>query len=355
MSNKKKIVFILNTLSGGGIARVVTTFANRIAQLGHYNVYLIVLHQKQAIYALHPNVFVVENTAKRVKGSKLAYIIKSILFIRKSIKNIGNCCVIANGEWLNSFVYISLLGMGRKVFFADHSNPQRTGQSPFPFIDKLIYPRVNGVLVLSEAAKNKIQQKYGQSKVLLMDNPVAFPDQINIQKEPVILCMGRLSVEKGQDVLIKAFANVNHNWQLWFLGDGPFKQQLEMLTAELKLQKKVIFLGLQQNTSSYLNQASVYVMPSHTENFPMALVEAMSIGLPCIATNCMPWRGDDDFIKDNYNGLKVPVNDPEALASAINQLIENEALRAKLGKNALQIKQQFNLDQTLNQLINYVI
>ena len=355
MSNKKKIVFVLNTLAGGGIARVVTTFANHIAEQGLYEAYLVVLHKKQRLYALHPDVKVIENEAKRVSGGKVLYIFKSVVFIRKAIQLIGTCSVIANGEWLNSFVYLSLFGLGRRVYFADHSNPERKGQSPFPRIDRWVYPRVGGVLVLSEAAKSKIEEQYGQRRVLLLDNPVAFPLSMDVPRKSVILCMGRLSAEKGQDLLLKAFSHTVTDWKLWFLGDGPFRKELEQLTAQLGLKDRVEFLGQQQNTARYLNQAGIYVMPSHTENFPMALIEAMGIGLPCIATNCMPWRGASDFINDGHNGLKVPVNDDTALAAAITKLIADEDLRCQLGKNALEIRHQFNMDITLKQLIEYVI
>lgn len=355
MNSERKIVFVLNTIGAGGIARVVTTFANQIAALGKYEVFLVVMHKKQSLYELHPNIQVIQNQAQRKPGGKLGYILNAAIFIRKTIKQIGNCTVIVNGEWLNSFVYLCLKGLVNDVYLADHSNPQRSGQSPFPLIDGWVYPRVKGVLVLSEAAKQKVAKLYGQKNILVLDNPVLFPEKLELPRKQAIICMGRLSREKGQDVLLKAFAKTNNNWELWFLGDGPIKGELEALAVTEGVADRVVFLGMQQNTALYLNQASIYVMPSLTENFPMALIEAMSIGLPCIATNCMPWRNNDDFIKDGINGIKVPVGNPEILATAIDALVYDEQLRALIGQNAANIKQQFDIDKTVKKFIAYVI
>ncbi len=354
MEKNNKIVFVLNNIAGGGIARVVTTFANQIAELGTHQVYLVVMHKKPSLYALHPSINIIENQATRKSGGKISYIIQSVLFIRKAIKSIGKCTVIVNGEWLNAFVYLCLKGLVNKIYLADHSNPQRSGQSPFPWMDKYVYPRASGVLVLSEAAKQKVAQQYRQKNILLLDNPVTFPKQLAIPKQKVIICMGRLSAEKGQHILVQAFAKAKNDWQLWFLGDGPSKAELQRLAQDLGIEKRIVFLGMQQDTAHYLNQASIYVMPSLTENFPMALIEAMALGLPCVATDCMPWRKNEDFIIDGINGLKVPVSNAEALANAIDRLVFEEQLRENLGKNAEKIKQQFDLERTVNKFMEYI-
>ncbi|WP_199118304.1 glycosyltransferase family 4 protein [Pedobacter sp. ASV28] len=349
--DKKKIAFVLNGINGGGIDRVVTTFANELVRQGKYEVFLILLHKRVHFFKVRPEVKIIENEVLRNGSSKWKYTINTMAFIRKTIKKIKPDRIISNGEWLNSFVYLSAIGLKYPVYFADHSNPERKGQSPYPLLDKWIYPRVKGVLVLSEAAKQKIQRVFGQKNAFIIDNPVFFPVAKPVEKEDVIISMGRLSPEKGQDVLIKAFALTQGNWKLHLLGDGPVRPALEELVKELGIQDRVVFLGLQQDIALHLSKAKIYVMPSHTENFPMALIEAMAIGLPCVATNCMPWRGDDDFITPGENGLKVPVNDHEQLAAGIDQLIQDEPLRSRLAARALEIKTKYNLENIVENLI----
>jgi|GEM_PF-1891756 len=351
MMDKKKIVFILNSINGGGIDRVVTTFANALASRQKYQIFLVLLHKRPHFFSVHEDVRVIENESIRDGSSKWQYALDTMKFIRKAVKEIKPDRIISNGEWLNSFVYLSAFGLGYPVYFADHSNPERKGQSPFPWLDKMIYPRVKGVLVLSEAARRKIQNSFGQKRVFILDNPVSFPEAQIVEKEDVVICMGRLSPEKGQDVLIRAFALTAGHWKLHLLGDGHTRQSLETLVDELGLRSRVVFLGLQQDIAWHLSRAKVYVMPSHTENFPMALIEAMAMGMPCVATNCMPWRGDDDFILNGVNGIKVPVNDALTLAEGISMLMEDAALRDRFGKNAMNIKDRYNLENIVDKLI----
>ena len=351
MMHKKKIVFVLNSISGGGIDRVVTTFANELAKHKLYDVILILLHKKTHFFRVHPDVKIIENDRLRSGGSKWSYTINTIAFLRKTMRKLKPDRVISNGEWLNSFVYLSLTGLKYPVYFADHSNPERKGQSPFPRLDRMIYPRVNGVLVLSEAAKQKIQNEFGQKNVFIVDNPISFPVVQTVKKEDIIITMGRLSPEKGQDVLIRAFALIRGDWKLHLLGDGYTRPSLEKLVNELGLADRVVFLGLQQDIALHLSKAKIYAMPSHTENFPMALIEAMAVGLPCVVTDCMPWRADDDFIINGKNGIKVPVADHIKLAEGIDKLIENADLRGRLGNKALEIRERYNLKNIVDNLI----
>ncbi|PTT04031.1 hypothetical protein DBR11_00680 [Pedobacter sp. HMWF019] len=348
---KEKIAFILNSIDGGGIDRVVTTFANEIAQAGQYEVVLILLHRKPHFFALHPEVKVIENRAGRKGSSKLRYMLRTGVFVRRTLKELNPLRVVSNGEWLNSFVYLSSWGLSYPIYFTDHSNPERKGQSPFPYMDKLIYPRAKGVLVLSEAAKEKVKNVFGQQRVFVVDNPICFPETSAVEKEDVVICMGRLSPEKGQDVLIRAFSKVESNWKLHLLGDGKMRPSLEKLADELGIRNRVVFLGLQQDIAGFLSKASIYVMPSHTENFPMALLEAMSLGLPCVATNCMPWRKENDFIKGGYNGIKVPVNDPESMAAGLHKLMKDASLRAQFAERAVEIKDRYSLKYIVNDFL----
>lgn len=345
-----KIAFVLNKISGGGIARVVSTYANLIAENTGHDIYLVLMHKKEHLYKLHPKVKIIENNHKRKLFNKLFYSVRSFLFLRSVAKHHKFDRLIVNGEWINSFAYFATLNTGiKEIFLFDHSNPLRKSQSPFSPADKIAYNKASGILVLSNAAKDKIQNKFTSAKyVEIIDNPVVFLNsQADQNKENILISMGRLSEEKGQDILIKAFVKAKlKDWKLHLLGDGLIKDELQKLTKQLEIEDDVVFLGNQQDIAKYLQRAKIYVMPSKTENFPMALLEAMSIGLPCIVTNCMPWRGEEDFITHKVNGLKVAVDDVDEMAEAMNYLVENEEERMRLGKESLKIKERLNLDQT---------
>lgn len=339
-----KVAFVLNSISGGGIARVVTNYANRLSNEG-IEVELILMHRKNHLYAVHKDIQIIENPVLRDNSSKLKYTINSVKFLRSTIRKGKYSRIVVNGEWLNAFVFLALIGIKTgELYFFDHSNPNRPNQSPMKLADKFTYNRVDGVLVLSQDAKQKVVNTFKVKNVSVLDNPIEFKDksELNDSKD-IVICMGRLSEEKGQDVLIRAFSKLETSWKLHFLGDGDFKDDLIQLSKELGIEQKVEFLGNQQNIQHFLSRAKIYVMPSHTENFPMALLESMSLGLPVVATNCMPWRGNEDFITHGENGLKVKVNDPDEMAQAIGQLIESKDKRDFFAAKSLEIRDRFNI------------
>jgi GalNAc-alpha-(1->4)-GalNAc-alpha-(1->3)-diNAcBac-PP-undecaprenol alpha-1,4-N-acetyl-D-galactosaminyltransferase len=259
--------------------------------------------------------------------------------------------LVVNGEWITSFSYFATINTGtKKVFFFDHSNPLRKKQSPYAFADKIAYKNADNILVLSDAAKKVINKKVPQAKnITIVENPVLFLETPkDIEKKNIIISMGRLSFEKGQDILLRAFAKTdNKDWSLHFLGDGPMKNELILLAKQLNVDDKVVFLGNQTKIIDYLAVAEIYVMPSKTENFPMALLEVMSLGLPCIVTDCMPWRAKDDFIINNKNGIKVAVDDVDAMAKGLNRLMQSEQERIFFSKKSLEIRKRLNINNTL--------
>jgi GalNAc-alpha-(1->4)-GalNAc-alpha-(1->3)-diNAcBac-PP-undecaprenol alpha-1,4-N-acetyl-D-galactosaminyltransferase len=344
---KIKIAFILNSLSGGGIESVVTTYANELVKDDRFDINLILLHKKDHFFIVDNRINIIENDASRDISSKLKYTVRTIFFLRNALKTIQNDRVIVNGEWINTFTFLSTIGIKKRIYLADHSNPVRPKQTPFKIFDKFAYKNADGVLVLSEAAKSKVYTKYKQRNIIVLDNPVKLIKiDKSIEKENIIIAVGRLSKEKGQDVLLKAFSLLtNRTWQLYFLGEGEFRANLEALAMTLKIESRIHFLGNRLDLDFYFSKAKIFVMPSHTENFPIALIEAMSAGLACIITDCIYWRGEDQFIISRINGLKVPVNDPNSMAKAIDEVIESEELRLELGNEALKIRERFAKDR----------
>jgi rhamnosyl/mannosyltransferase len=160
-------------------------------------------------------------------------------------------------------------------------------------------------------------------------------DGVNETPEDLlILYVGRLVYYKGCDVLIKAMKNVNA--KLIMVGDGPLRGDLERLANDLQIADRVQFLGRisDEDLANAYRRSSLFVLPSTlpTECFGLVQVEAMLSGKPVINTNLptgVPWVS-----VHNETGMTVPPNDPTALAAAINQLLNDSALRHKLGRQA---------------------
>jgi GalNAc-alpha-(1->4)-GalNAc-alpha-(1->3)-diNAcBac-PP-undecaprenol alpha-1,4-N-acetyl-D-galactosaminyltransferase len=306
--------------------------------------YIILLQKKPRLFSLDPKVVVLENIYNSDSLSKILYLKYSLSFLRKTVKENQFDFLISHGEWIHSFCFFSLLGLSGKMFFFDHSNPLRGHQSPSKFLDKIAYRFASGVFVLSSTARDKMIYEFGQKNPLLIDNPVDLPP-IGIQekKEKIILCVGRLSPEKGQKVLIEALSKCKNlkGWKVEILGDGKCRKELEAMVDDLKLQKLVQFCGAVSDPSPYYLKSSIFILPSVTENFPLALIEAMACSCSVLMTDCIAWRGEDQFVEHGINGWKVPVNNAELMAEAIDKLISDENLRVNLGNEASKIRSRF--------------
>jgi len=141
--------------------------------------------------------------------------------------------------------------------------------------------------------------------------------------EPVVVSVGRLTVQKGYTHLLRAIALVNAKvpCRLLILGDGEKRKELEELTAKLGISDKVCFCGFQQNPFKFMSRTNAFVLSSLWESFGNVLIEAMALGLPIVSTRA-PY-GPEDIIQDGETGILVPPGDPKALGEAILRVVTN--------------------------------
>ncbi len=166
--------------------------------------------------------------------------------------------------------------------------------------------------------------------------------------ERIILFLGVLRYYKGLDVLIRAMAQVTG--RLLIAGRGPQGASLEALTRELGLADRITFLGevSERERRLLLHACDVFVLPSidRSEAFGIAQLEAMACGKPVVASD-LP-TGVRLVNQDGVTGMLVPPGDPDALVGALNELLENDQLRAGLGKAArLRVEQEFTAERMI--------
>lgn len=164
------------------------------------------------------------------------------------------------------------------------------------------------------------------------------PDPARPERD--IVCVARLQYPKGVDILLHAWGRMMRESATWrerikprllLIGEGPLRPQLERIAQELHIQDSVQFLGLRKDVVELLQQAWGFVLPSRWEGMPNALLEAMSCGLPCVATRV---SGSEDIIVDGVNGLLVEPEQPEALAQALRRIIEDTDLAGQMAEEA---------------------
>jgi glycosyltransferase involved in cell wall biosynthesis len=159
-----------------------------------------------------------------------------------------------------------------------------------------------------------------------------------------IFAAGRYTAQKGYDMLIPAFAPVaakHPDWELKLCGRGKNTAKLRDQIAELGLEDRVMLDGPTDDVPGEMAQASVYVLSSRFEGFPLVLIEAMSKGMACVAFDCP--TGPADIVDDHRNGLLVPARDVEGLSAALMEMVEDEDLRRRCGEAALVTAEDYTM------------
>ena len=168
-------------------------------------------------------------------------------------------------------------------------------------------------------------------------------EDYSIAEPACLLHIGRFNEQKNHAGILKAFSLVVNRYPnccLQLIGDGDLQEKMKDYAQELGIRDKVSFLGSQSNVYPFLQQADIFLMPSRFEGMPMTIIEAMGTGLPVVASAV---GGVPDMIDNRESGILVPC-EPEAVADAVCQLLENENLRKTLGSNARLRSKQFSAE-----------
>ena len=205
----------------------------------------------------------------------------------------------------------------------------------------LVYPWADKIIAVNPKIAEDIAKVTNISSELIypINNPTITPTVLKKAKEPItetwfqeidrdknyiILGVGRLANQKDFPTLIKAFSIIRKQYQakLIILGEGEDRSQLESLISDLNLTTDVILPGFISNPYAYMAKASIFVLSSAWEGSPNTLVEAMACGTPVASTDCL--SGPREILENGKYGKLVEVGDYEALADAIIQTLISE-------------------------------
>lgn len=156
-------------------------------------------------------------------------------------------------------------------------------------------------------------------------------------ERPVIVMIGRLVAEKGYPELVEAMRSLDTH--LWIVGERLPSDHARAIDATLRsieedpdLNRKIQLLGYRSDVPDLLRAGDIFVLPSHREGMPRSIIEAMLTGLPVVATNI---RGSRELVIDGETGILVPVGSANDLANALRELVEDSALRNRMGAAGL--------------------
>jgi glycosyltransferase involved in cell wall biosynthesis len=200
------------------------------------------------------------------------------------------------------------------------------------------------IVTLTKSDKELYATLYAPAaKVTHIPNIVRSPGAIGAIRRKEILAMGRLSHEKGFDLLLEAWSLAVErlpDWSLRIVGDGKMRGELVQQASGLEIEDQVTFAPFSEDPFSLYSECGVFVLSSRFEGLPFVLIEAMTCGAACISFDCP--NGPREVIKNGVTGVLVPAEKVEALANAMVKLGENPMLRQRLGEAAQSVSKPFS-------------
>ena len=334
---KQRICFVIPSLSSGGAERVVSVLASQLARDGH-EVSVITYFRTQNDYPVDPRVRI----ACISNGPEAAY--RSLAFgekigkIREALKQIRPRYLIPFLP--HTAIHAALAGMGLKLKMI-----QTVRAAPAIVPASFFQRKIRDCLVAFSCAtfvQTDSQKAYFprwmQRRITVLPNPVSESMLSAVCDRPSVLTKiisaGRLTGQKNFELLIEAVKLVRekgYEIQLSIYGEGELRSLLQQRIDDLGCSDCCHLRGRTDDMAKALCKSHLFVLPSHYEGMPNALMEAMAVGLPCISTDCP--TGPRELIEPG-RGLLVPVNDPSAMANAIEQMILHPDEAAKLGAAA---------------------
>lgn len=352
-----RITIVIPTLTAGGAARVVSNLTAAWAER-HWPICILTFDHGDSFFPIHASVtrepldLVADSSGSLWRG--LRNNLWRLRTLRKAIRANRPDIVLSFIDQTNVMTLLALLGTGTKVVVWENTDPNRARSSSHAAnwgrrYARFIYPLANAIVAQTDDAAEFLGRTFGK-KVFSVANPILPTAAVEPMKlkRPAMIGLGRLSQEKGFDLLLHAFAAIASrypDWHLYVFGDGPERSRLEALVRHLGLAGRVAFPGAISDPTTALRAGDLFVVSSHIEGFSLVLAEAMASGLPAVSTDA---GGPRAIIRDQYDGLLVPPGDTGALASAMARLMGDDDLRATFAARAPEVLDRYSLVKALS-------
>lgn len=350
------VFLVIPTLKQGGAERVISEIANELCNRSDIEVHLILLAKSDDFYKIDNRV-VLHRLEFTNNGHVKKIIAELVIFLklRYLLKKYEPKVVLSFMDKYNVFTILASSFLGVRVFISDRSNPKLPQSLYLRSIKKLTYRHATGIIAQTSLAKDIIESFSRNKNIKVIPNPVKevqlYPQ---IPREKIIINIGRMVPEKGQDFLLQAFAKLEaRDWKLVILGDGPLRNNLQSNVVKLGLTDTVIMPGAVKDVDKWLAKSSIFVLSSISEGFPNSLMEAMAAGLPCISFDCD--AGPRDIIKNEVNGLLVDEGNINELVDKLNSLIIDTELAKKIAENALLVRRKYHIQSIGKRYLDFLL
>lgn len=281
--------------------------------------------------------------------------IPNLFKLRRTLRQIDSDVILALHNFPN--ILIPFVAPRRRIIRTVHTHLSTLIKHNItrPFLKALIRNRYghDEIIVPTRGVADDLAQNFNVTRTRIIPHGIDF-DRINrlanepvpdLPRKPYIVSLGRLTPAKDYPTLIDAYAQavqkgLQHN--LIIIGSGELERELKALVDAKGLSRKITFPGHRDNPYPYLKRADFFVLSSITESFGLALLEAMSLGLPIISTDT---PGPAEILDRGTHGIMVPARDPASLATAMLELANSPQRRAELSELSRRRALDFSLEK----------
>lgn len=352
---------LIPSLQAGGMERVMSELAWSFSAREDVELHLVLYGiSREIFYPIPENIAVHKPRFKFSNALRFFSTLRTLCFLRRTIKGIRPRTVLSFGEYWNNLVLLSLLGLKYPVFVSDRSQPDKSLGRFQDALRQRLYHRARGVILQTRKAREIYLRKHRHKNIAVIGNPIRRIEASGPapKREKRVLMVGRLIKSKHQDLLITMFSRVcSPDWKLMIVGYDHLKQQhmerLKQLARDLGVEKQVIFTGKSDQIEELYLTSSIFAFTSSSEGFPNVIGEAMSAGLPVVAFDCV--AGPAEMIRDGANGFLAPLFDESSFEAKLERLIHDETLRFELGARARESIKDFSKEKITEEFFQFIL
>ncbi len=352
-----KVTFFIGGLIGGGAERVTCNLSNYLVANGH-DVEILTMSESES-YPLDERV---SRNILLMNKERKGFVIN--LYTRyhrlKQYLKAHKCDCYVVMLPITTIFLLSLKKYAKAPIVAsERCYPAVISQVTQRLLLLLLCKRAAGWVFQTPQAREWYGKRMGKSKVKIIPNAInkAFLRPVyEGERNKEIVAIGRLSPQKNYPILFKAYSQVVSEYpeyRLHIFGEGELRKELENLACELHIEDKVNMPGYVTDIPERLQKAALYILPSNYEGMPNTLMEAMALGLPCIATDCD--GGGAKFLLDSgKNGLLIPKGDVKALSTAMKRMLADRDFAEQCGHEAHKICDRLAPDKVYGQWEEFI-
>jgi len=337
---------VMLSFGGGGPERDTVLLCNALADKG-VRVAVLVHHIEGPLRSiLDPTIPVVPIPGRRIRSA--------IPGLRQAIRAVAPRIVLSSGTTnLPTLVAVLTSANRPKLILREVAVPSMARHDPYRAnwiayrILRYLYRHADRIITLTDGARRELQRDFSvpENKISVMRTNAVIPPTVVKElgqwdgeagrEHDLIVCVGRLSTEKGQRTLLSALSLLPRDlpWRLAIVGEGPDRASLEDFVRTHGLSQRVVFTGRVADPFVWMRKARVAVCPSIYEGLGNAIIEALACGTSVVSTDC-PY-GPREILQNGRYGALIPVGDPSAMAAAISAALDRVPDRQTLMRRGL--------------------